>query len=97
MVMFGKADYGQALGTLHRDGSINSAVNEAYIKTMEKSSQYNIGFIASPQTTPGGQKAADVQAVIDEGCSAVVLNTDQMTLADAYSNVVSKCMDMKIK
>ena len=53
--------------------------------------------MACPQSSPGGQTAADVQAVIDEGCSAVVLNTDQMTLADAYSNVVSKCMDMKIK
>lgn len=97
MVMFGKADYGQALGTLNRDGSINPAVNEAYIKTMEKCREYKIGFMACPQTSPGGQTAADVQKVIDEGCSAVVLNTDQMTLADAFRNVVSKCMDMKIQ
>ncbi len=97
MIMFGKADYGQALGTLNRDGSINPAVNEAYIKTMEKCREYNIGFMACPQTSPGGQTAADVQKVIDEGCSAVVLNTDQMTLADAFRNVVSKCMDMKIQ
>lgn len=97
MVMFGKADYGQALGTLNRDGSINPAVGIAYEKTLEKCKEQKIGFMACPQTSPGGQTAADVQAVIAEGCSAVVLNTDQMTLADAFQNIVSKCLDMKIQ
>lgn len=97
MVMFGKADYGQALGMLNRDGSINPAVNIAYEKTIVKCKERKIGFMACPQTSPGGQTAADVQKVINEGCSAVVLNTDQLTLADAFRNIVSKCMDMKIQ
>ena len=64
---------------------------------MEKCREYKIGFMACPQTSPGGQTAADVQTVIDEGCSAVVLNTDQMALEIAFENVVSKCRDMKIQ
>lgn len=97
MIMFGKADYGQALGTLNRDGTINPAVNEAYYKVLARCKERGIGFMACPSASPGGQTSADVQKVIDEGCSAVVLNTDQMTLADAFRNIVNKCMDMKIQ
>lgn len=96
-VMFGKADYGQALGTLNRDGTINPAVNEAYQKVIEVCRKHGIRFMACPSASAGGQTAADVQKVIAEGCSAVVLNTDQMTLADALNNIVSKCQDMKIQ
>lgn len=97
MVMFGKADYGQALGSLNRDGTINPAVNEAYVKVLARCKERGIGFMACPSASAGGQTAADVQKVIEEGCSAVVLNTDQMTLADAFRGIVSKCLDMKIE
>jgi len=97
MVMFGKADYGQSLGSLNRDGTINPAVNEAYYKVLKRCKEREIGFMACPSASPGGQTSADVQRVIDEGCSAVVLNTDQMTLADAFQGIVGKCLDMKIQ
>ena len=85
MVMFGKADYGQTIGSLNADGTINPAVNEAYLKTLEICKKHNIGFMACPSASPGGQTSEDVQKVINEGCTAVVLNTDQLTLADAMS------------
>ena len=97
MVMFGKADYGQALGTLNRDGTINPAVNEGYFKVIEGCRKHGIGFMACPSAPATGQTAADIQKVIEEGCSAVVLNTDQMTLADAMRNIIAPCLDMKIK
>lgn len=97
MVMFGKADYGQVIGTLNRDGTINPAVNEAYYKVIKICREHGIGFMACPSASAKGQTAADVQKVIDEGCSAVVLNTDQMTLADAFSRIVGECLNMKLK
>ena len=36
MVMFGKADYGQALGSLNPDGTFTEQVNEDYLKVMER-------------------------------------------------------------
>jgi len=97
MVLFGKADYGQALGALNRDGTINPTVNEAYYKVIETCRSRNIGFMACPSASPGGQTSDDVQKVIDEGCSAVVLNTDQTALLDAMNNIIGKCRDMKLK
>jgi hypothetical protein len=38
-----------------------------------------------------------VKKVIEEGCSAVVLNTDQLTLAAAFGNIVSPCLALDIK
>lgn len=96
MVMFGKADYGQALGTLNRDGTINPAVNEGYYKVIEACRKHDIWFMACPSAPATGQTAADVQKVIDEGCSAVVLNTDQLVLADALNNIVSTCLNMRL-
>lgn len=97
MVMFGKADYGQALGSLNPDGTFTSAVNEGYLKVMERCRARHIGFMACPSAGPGGQTADDVAKVIEEGCSAVVLNTDQLTLTAAFQNIVGKCLDMEIK
>lgn len=97
MVMFGKADYGQALGSLNPDGTFTSAVNGGYLKVMERCRARNIGFMACPSAGPGGQTADDVEKVIEEGCSAVVLNTDQLTLAAAFQNIVGKCLNMEIK
>jgi 4-hydroxy-2-oxoheptanedioate aldolase len=97
MVMFGKADYGQALGTLNSDGTINPKVNDAYYKVIETCRKRNIAFMACPSASAEGQTAEDVQKVIDEGCSAVVLNTDQITLGDAMNKIVGPCKNMKIK
>jgi 4-hydroxy-2-oxoheptanedioate aldolase len=97
MVLFGKADYVQALGTLNRDGTINTAVNDAYRKVIEECRSRKVGFMACPSASLGGQTSADVQKVIDDGCSAVVLNTDQMTLLDAMNSIVNKCRNMKLK
>ena len=97
MVMFGKADYGQALGTLNRDGSINPAVNVGYRRVIEACRQRGIWFMACPSAPSTGQTLADVQKVIDDGCSAVVLNTDQLMLADAMSQIVFPCKNMKLR
>ena len=44
-----------------------------------------------------GQKMEHVQKVIDEGASAVCLNTDQLIFADAMALIADKCHEMKIK
>ena len=97
MVMFGKADYGQALGTLKRDGSIDPAVNEGYFRVIEACRSHGIWFMACPSAPATGQRPSDVQKVIDDGCSAVVLNTDQLMLADALSQIVSPCRNMPLR
>ena len=97
MVMFGKADYGQALGTLKRDGSIDPAVNEGYFKVIEACRRREIWFMACPSAPAAGQRPSDIQQVIDDGCSAVVLNTDQLMLADAMGQIVSPCRNMRLK
>lgn len=97
MVMFGKADYGQSCGSLNADGTFTSEVNEAYLKVMECCRKRNIGFMACPSAGANGQTAADVQKVIEDGCSAVVLNTDQLTLAAAFGNIVGPCLELEIK
>lgn len=96
MVMFGKADYGQALGTLNPDGSVAPEVIEAYLKVVAACRKHNIGFMACASTTPEGQRIEDIRKVIEEGCSAVVLNTDQMILAEGFRRINSQCGDMDI-
>lgn len=97
LVMFGKADYGQAINALRPDGSMAPVVIEAYLKVVEVCRKRGIGFIACPSTTPEGQSPADVQKVIDEGCSAVILNTDQMLLAESLRRITNKCGNMDIR
>ena len=53
--------------------------------------------MACPSAGANGQTAADVQKVIEDGCSAVVLNTDQLTLAAAFGNIVGPCLELEIK
>ena len=97
MIMFGKADYGQACGSLNPDGTFTSEVNEAYLKVMERCRERNIGFMACPSAGPNGQTGADVAKVIKDGCSAVVLNTDQLTLAAAFSNILRESLNLDIR
>ena len=97
MVMFGKADYGQALGGLRADGTFPEEVQIGYEKTIEICRKHDIWFMACPSAPATGQKPEHVQKVIDEGASAVCLNTDQLVIADALDQIVSKCKDMKIK
>lgn len=97
MVMFGKADYGQATNALKPDGTMGHEVIDAYLKVCEACRKANIGFLACPSTPPEGQSAKDVQKVIDEGCSAVVLNTDQLLLAEGLRRINSQCGSMDIK
>ncbi len=97
MVMFGKADYGQALGSLNADGTFTSQVNEDYLKVMERCRARKIGFMACPSAGPNGQTAEDVRKVIEQGCSAVVLNTDQLTLAAAFGNILNGSLNMNIR
>lgn len=97
MVMFGKADYGQALGGLREDGTFPDGVQEGYEKTIEICRKHHIWFMACPSAPASGQKPEHVQKVIDEGCSAVCLNTDQLVIADALDQIVSQCKDMKLK
>lgn len=96
MVMFGKADYGQAVGAMNPDGSIRPEVIEAYLKVVTACRKHNIGFMACASTTPEGQRIEDICKVIEEGCSAVVLNTDQMILAEGLRRVNHKCGNMDI-
>lgn len=97
MIMFGKADYGQSLGTLRRDGSPDPRVIEGYLKVIKRCRERNIGFIACASTSPEGQKAEDVQKCIDEGCCAVVLNSDQFLYAEAIRRVTKKCSEFRLK
>ena len=55
MVMFGKADYGQALGTLKRDGAPDPRVIEDYLKVVKRCRERNIGILACASTSPEGQ------------------------------------------
>lgn len=97
MIMFGKADYGQSLGTLKRDGSPDPRVIEGYLKVVDKCRERGIGFLACASTSPEGQKASDVQKCIDEGCAAVVLNSDQFLYAEAIRRVTRECSEFKLK
>ncbi len=97
IVMFGKADYGQALGGLRPDGTFPEEVQIGYEKTIEACRKAGIWFMACPSAPASGQKPEHVQKVIDEGASAVCLNTDQLVIADALDQIVSKCKDMKLK
>lgn len=97
MVMFGKADYGQALGGLREDGTFPEGVQEGYEKTIRLCREHNIWFMACPSAPASGQKPEHVQKVIDEGCSAVCLNTDQLVIADALDQIVSQCKNMKLR
>ena len=97
MVMFGKADYGQALGKMNPDGTYTEEVDIGYHKVIDACRAHGIWFMACPSAPASGQTSADVQKVIDEGGAAVVLNTDQMTLADAMARIVSQCLNMRIK
>ena len=63
-------DYGQSLGSLNPDGTFTSAVNEGYLKVLERCRERHVGFMACPSAGPDGQTAADVAKVIEEGCSA---------------------------
>lgn len=96
MIMFGKADYGQALGGLLPDGTFPAEVQIGYEKTIEACRKAGIWFMACPSAPASGQKVEHVQKVIDEGASAVCLNTDQLILADAMDLIVSKCLDMRL-
>ncbi len=97
LVMFGKADYAQASGNLKPDGTYNEKVNEAYLKVCKACRIRGIGFMACPSAPASGQTAADVQKVIDDGCTAVVLDTDQLILASAMRRIVGQCMEMKLQ
>ena len=97
MVMFGKADYGQACGSLNADGTFTDEVNRAYLEVMRRCKARGVGFMACPSAGPNGQTAEDVKKVIDQGCSAVVLNTDQLTLAAAFRGIVGSCLDLPIQ
>jgi 4-hydroxy-2-oxoheptanedioate aldolase len=96
IVMFGKADYGQALGGLREDGTFPEEVQEGYLKTIEICKKHNIWFMACPSAPATGQKPEHVQKVIDEGGSIVCLNTDQLVIADALDQIVSKCKNMRL-
>ncbi|MCC8026069.1 MAG: hypothetical protein LIP16_12340 [Clostridium sp.] len=97
MIMFGKADYGQSLGTLRRDGSPDPRVMEGYRKVIHRCRERGIGFIACASTSPEGQKVEDVQNTIDEGCAAVVLNSDQFLLAESIRRITNQCREFKLK
>lgn len=97
MVMFGKADFGSALGTINPDGTYSSAVTDYYLKTIEKCRNRGIAFMAVPSSPASGQTAADVQKVIDEGSSACCLETDIGALADCYERIVSQCQNLRIR
>ena len=97
MIMFGKADYGQALGGLRADGTFPEEVQIGYEKTIEACQKHNIWFLACPSAPASGQKVEHVQRVINEGASAVCLNTDQLIFADAMALIADQCHDMKIK
>ena len=64
---------------------------------MERCRARQIGFMACPSAGPDGQTAEDVRKVIEQGCSAVVLNTDQLTLAAAFGKIVGECLDLEIR
>lgn len=57
----------------------------------------DIRFLACPSTPPEGTQLRDVQAVIDEGCSGVVINTDQYLLADSLRRINSQCRSLDIR
>lgn len=97
MVMFGKADYGQALGGLKEDGTFPEEVQKGYERTIELCRKHGIWFMACPSAPASGQKTEHVQKVIDEGCCAVCLNTDQLVIGDALDKIVSGCRNMKLK
>ncbi len=97
MVMFGKADYGQALGGLREDGTFPEGVQEGYEKTIRICRENGIWFMACPSAPASGQKPEHVQQVIDEGASAVCLNTDQLVIADALDQIVSQCRNMRLR
>jgi len=90
-VLFGKADYGQALGTLRSDGSIDPAVIDAYHEVIRICRNRRIGVMGCPSTSPEGQSATDVKKVIDEGTSVVVLNTDQQVISEGFRRITSNC------
>lgn len=92
-VLFGKADYGQALGTLRPDGSIDPAVIDAYHDVIRICKKRGIGVMGCPSTSPEGQSAADVKKVIEEGTSAVVLNTDQQVISEGFRRIIGSCQD----
>ena len=96
MIMFGKADYGQSLGTLRRDGSPDPRVIEGYKRVIARCKERNIGFIACASTSPEGQKVEDVQTCVDDGCCAVVLNSDQFLYAESIRKITMKCNDFKL-
>lgn len=97
MIMFGKADYGQSLGTLRRDGSPDPRVIEDYLKVIGRCKERSIGFLACASTSPEGQKLEDVQKTIDEGCAAVVLNSDQFLFAESIRRITKQCKEFKLK
>lgn len=97
MIMFGKADYGQSLGTLRRDGSPDPRVIEGYLQVVKRCRERGIGIIANASTSPGGQQPSDVQKVVDEGCSAVVLNSDQFLVAESIRRITSQCKEFELK
>lgn len=92
LVMFGKADYGQSLGTLRRDGTPDPKVIEDYLKVVDKCRERGIGVIACASTSVEGQKLSDVQKVVDEGCAAVVLNSDQYLVAESIRRITNQCI-----
>ena len=97
MVMFGKADYAQVLGGMNPDGSYPVSKNDGYYKVIDACMKYKIWFMAVPSSPATGTRAQDVQKVITEGCSAVVLPTDQTMLLDFMSLVVNSCSGMKLR
>jgi 4-hydroxy-2-oxoheptanedioate aldolase len=97
MIMFGKADYGQSLGTLSPDGSPDPRVIEDYLKVVKRCRERGIGIIACASTSPEGQQLSDVQKVIDEGCEAVVLNSDHYLIAESIRRITNKCKEFKLK
>ena len=97
MVMFGKADYGQSLGTLRHDGAPDPRVIEDYMKVVKRCRERGIGIMACASTSPEGQQLSDVQKVIDEGCSAVVLNSDQYLVSESVRRITNKCREFALK
>lgn len=94
MVMFGKADYTQALGLYDYSGNVNSTeVNEAAKIIVDTCNKRGIAFLI----VPAGHSQADVQTVVDNGGKAICIDVDQTMLLRAYKDVVNNSKAVRLK
>ena len=83
MILFGKADYSQALGLIGKSGTVDgSRVDEAIDTIVKGCKAKGITFMV----VPASMKQEDIQKAVENGAECLAIGVDQTVIYSAYKS-----------